>query len=72
MMSVKLSKSFRLSNKLIVIIGMIAIIGGIGTYYAKTPHVIPAAASAIDVILWSNLYSTYILTWMLLLTVRIF
>ena len=48
MKSVKLSKSFKLSNKLIVIIGIIAIIGGIGTYYAKTPHVIPAAALAID------------------------
>jgi hypothetical protein len=47
MKSVK--KSFNLSNKLIVIIGIIAIIGGIGIYYAKAPHApIPAAALAID------------------------
>jgi hypothetical protein len=41
-------KSSKLSNKLIVIIGIIAIIGGIGTYYAKAPHVILATALAID------------------------
>ncbi|MFZ0512839.1 MAG: hypothetical protein WAM14_14625 [Candidatus Nitrosopolaris sp.] len=45
-------KSFKLSNKLIAIIGagvLIAIIGGIGIYYAMVPHALfPAAALAID------------------------
>jgi hypothetical protein len=43
-------KSFRPSNKLIIIIGMIAIIGGVSIYYAKGPHqaLIQSAASVID------------------------
>jgi hypothetical protein len=43
-------KSFRPSNKLIIIIGIIAIIGGVSIYYAKTPHqaLIQSAALAID------------------------
>jgi hypothetical protein len=43
-------KSFRPSNKLIIIIGIIAIIGGVSIYYAKGPHqaLIQSAASVID------------------------
>jgi len=41
-------KSFRPSKKLIIIIGIIAIIGGVSIYYAKARSVIPSAALAID------------------------
>ncbi len=43
-------KSFRPSNKLLIIIGTIVIIGGVSIYYAKTPHqaLIQSAALAID------------------------
>ena len=51
-MMTPVKKSFKLSNKLIAVIGagvLIAIIGGIGIYYAMVPHApFPAAALTID------------------------